>query len=190
MTQNPSLLVGGRSPQKSFREENVTPLILQEKGATTHHWPALKEKSLSATSKRRLFTDGDSWAISHTLAVAMTWISKEVRGLETWNCPTRQSTHCSALPSAHYFSRQNARRPFKRCFGYVLEIVGLCLLLFLPIVSLIFFPFLLFSLETQRRMELLGTHFPHRAGSVSVLSTFIYLQLYESQNQPALGPLF
>lgn len=72
MTQNPSLLVGDRYPQKSFPEENVTPLILQGKGDPTHHWPALKEKSLSATSKRRLFTDGDSWAISHTLAVAMT----------------------------------------------------------------------------------------------------------------------
>lgn len=38
----------------------------------TYHWPALKEKSLSATSKRSLFTDGDSWATPHTLATDTT----------------------------------------------------------------------------------------------------------------------
>jgi hypothetical protein len=61
MTQNSSLLV-----EKSFPEENILPdsnfhkYTPLDKGNSTHHWPALKEKSLSATSKRRLFTDGDS----------------------------------------------------------------------------------------------------------------------------------
>lgn len=62
------------------------------------------------------------------------------------------------------------------CAISVLERVGICILLFILIISPIFFPFLLLSLETQRRMELLCTHFPCDGPSrICLCSLQIYL---------------